>query len=129
MVDTFGIRDVETIAKRLGTDIDTLKHKVNSLYTYITTPTLDDVTSIITYLADEEFENYIALCDDVELLKIMSTQYAPILDYEDNGTPTNEYTIIIERIKELEEINNMNNHIYTLYIPTVTQANEKTKKL
>ena len=127
MVDTFGIRDVETIAKRLGTDIDTLKHKVHSLYTYSTTPTIDDVTSIITYLANEEFENYIALCDDVEILKIMSTQYAPILDYEDNGIPTNEYTIIIERIKELGEINNMNNHTYTLYIPTATQANEKTK--
>ena len=106
MVDTFGIRDIETIAKKLGTDIDTLKHKVHSLYTYNTTLTIDDVTSIITYLANEEFENYIALCNDVEILKIMSTQYAPILDYEDNGIPTNEYTIIIERIKELEEINN-----------------------
>lgn len=128
MVETFGIRDIETIAKRLGTDIDTLKHKVHSLYT---SPTIDDVTTIITYLANEEFENYIALCDDADILKIMSTQYVPILDYEDNGTPTNEYTIIIERIKELEKINNkkIEYDLYNAPKNNYTCVDERIKEL
>jgi hypothetical protein len=130
IIETFGIRSIYEIANRLNADVGRLIKETAEYFNV--GATCVEYLDVLRYLEDEHFDNYISLCNDISLLKRIDEDYydGDELKYDLNNIPMNNHTIIVERIKELENINKVtdNSNNITLYVPTARQANEQAKK-
>ena len=142
MIDTFGIKTIKEIADKLNMSEDVLIDKTLDYFDDGTHKfeTRNDITvkDVMQFLKEEWFEYYIALCDDIYTLKKLADEdpYDKKIEYDLYNAPKNNYTLIDERIKELNLKNqnedictwdtNQNNNI-TIYVPTAKQAREQSR--
>ena len=142
MIETFGIKTIKEIADKLNMSEVVLMDKTLDYFDDGTHKfeTHNDITvqDVMQFLKEEWFEYYIALCDDVCTLKKLADEdiYDKKIEYDLYNAPKNNYTLIDERIKELNLKNqnkdictsdtNQNNNI-TIYVPTAKQAREQSR--
>ena len=141
MVNTFGMKTIKEIADKLNMSevvlIDkTLDYFDDGTHKFETHNSIT-VQDVMLFLKVEWFEYYISLCDDIYTLKKLADEdvYDKKIEYDLYNAPKNNYTLIDERIKELNLKNrnkdihtsdiNQNNNI-TIYVPTAEQAREQS---
>ena len=141
MVDTFGIKTIKEIADKLNMSEVVLMDKTldyfdDGTYKFETRNSIT-VQDVMLFLKERWFEYYISLCDDIYTLKKLADEdIDKKIEYDLYNVPKNNYTLIDERIKELN-LKNHNKDTYTpdtnhntnitIYVPTAEQAREQSK--
>jgi len=142
MIDTFGIKTIKEIADKLNMSeavlIDkTLDYFDDGTHKFETRNNIT-VKDVMLFLKEKWFECYISFCDDIYTLKKLADEdIDKKIEYDLYNAPKNNYTLIDERIKELNFFKNQNKDIHTpdtnqntnitIYVPTAKQAREQSK--